>query len=86
MQKINFIPPFFLEALQRYCKLVILGTLGMSGYGCQKRWYHFVENFDSYLHANNQIHPHLCVELLLRYCKLVILGTLDMPGHAHQRK
>ena len=28
-KKNNFIPPFFLEALQRYCKLIILGTLSM---------------------------------------------------------
>ena len=27
-KKIKFIPPLFLEILQRYCKLVILGTLG----------------------------------------------------------
>ena len=31
-QKIDFIIPVFLEIFQRYCKLVILGTLGKSGY------------------------------------------------------
>ena len=30
-QKINFVPHIFLEILQKYCKLVILGTLRMSG-------------------------------------------------------
>ena len=29
MQKINFTPSYFFEILQRYCNLVILGTLGM---------------------------------------------------------
>ena len=31
MQKINFIPPFFFEILQRYYELAILGNLGMLG-------------------------------------------------------
>ena len=30
--QINFILPVFVEILQRYCKLVILGTSGMPGY------------------------------------------------------
>ena len=55
MHKIKFNPPFFFEILQRYCKLVILGTLGMPGHGQQKQWYHLVEKFDVYLHARNQI-------------------------------
>ena len=29
MQKINFIFNFFFDILKRYCKLTILGTLGM---------------------------------------------------------
>ena len=30
MEKIIFIPHLFFEILQRYCKIVIFGTLGMS--------------------------------------------------------
>ena len=44
MQKINFVPPFFLQTLQRYWKLVILATLAMNDYG----WYQLVENFEAY--------------------------------------
>ena len=32
MQTIKFMLPFFLKILQKYCKLVILVTLGMSSY------------------------------------------------------
>ena len=53
-KNINFIPLFFLGIMRRYCKLVICGTLGMSGYGHQKWWYQLVENFDVYLHAKHQ--------------------------------
>ena len=35
--KIIIIPPFFLEILQRYCELVILGTLGISDQAHQKQ-------------------------------------------------
>ena len=35
-QKINFILDVFLEILQRYCKLVVFGTLGLSGYAYPK--------------------------------------------------
>ena len=35
MQKINFIPPFSYEILQRYYKLAILGTLGIPSYDHQ---------------------------------------------------
>ena len=55
MQKIKFIPPFFLVILQRYCKL-ILGTLSMPGYGQEKRWHQHVEKFVVYLHVKNQIY------------------------------
>ena len=36
-QKIIFIPPLFLEMLQRYDKFVILGTLGKHGHAHQKQ-------------------------------------------------
>ena len=41
--------PLFLEILQRYCKLVIMGASGIPGYGQQKQWYQ--------LHAKKQIYP-----------------------------
>ena len=60
MQEIQFIPPFFLETLQ-YCKLAILSTLGMPGYGHQEGWHQLVEKCDGYLHATNEIyHSPLC--------------------------
>ena len=55
-QKIKFITIFFLQIFQRYCKLVILGTFGMSVNSQQKRWYYITENFDDYLHTKNQIY------------------------------
>ena len=55
--KINFNSPFFLEILQRYCELVILGALCMPSYGHKKRWYQLVENFDVNLHAKIHIYP-----------------------------
>ena len=36
MQKTNFIPPFFLEILQWYSKLIILSTWPIPDYGQQK--------------------------------------------------
>ena len=35
-EKLNLIAPFVLDILQRYCKLAILGPLGMHGYGYKK--------------------------------------------------
>ena len=39
----------FLEILQRYCKLVVLDTLGMYGYAHQKFYFQFAEDFCAYL-------------------------------------
>ena len=86
MKQINFIPPFFFEILQRYHKLVILGTLGILGYGHQKQWYKVVENFNVYFHAKFKFIPHLFLGMLLRYCTPFMLGTLDMPDHSHKTK
>ena len=52
-QKIDFILHVFLDILQGYCKLVILGNLGMVGYAHPKWYYQFVENFGIYLQAKN---------------------------------
>ena len=56
-QKINFILHIFFEILQRYCKFVILGTLGMPGYAHPKWYYRLVENFRVYLQTKIQLHP-----------------------------
>ena len=55
MYKTMFILHLFLEILQKYYKIVILGTLGMSGHIHQKRWRQLVGNSDAYLQINNQI-------------------------------
>ena len=52
MQKINFILHIFLETLERYCKLVILGTLGMPDFAHPKWYYELAENVYVYLKAN----------------------------------
>ena len=51
-QKIIFIPALFLEILQRYYKLIILGTLGKLGHVHQKQWHQTVENF--YVYPQNK--------------------------------
>ena len=51
MQKINFIFHVFFEILQRYWKLVILGTLDMPGYAHPKWYYQLVENVCAYGHV-----------------------------------
>ena len=44
-QNINFILDIFLEILQRYCEIIVLGTLVMPDYTNIKWYYQFVENF-----------------------------------------
>ena len=86
MQKIDFMPPFFLEMQQRYCKLIVLSDLGMPGYSYQKGWYQLVENFDVCLQAKIKYVPPFFLKTLLRYCLLVILGTLDRPSRIQQKQ
>ena len=84
MQTINVIPPFFLEILQIYYKLVILGTLGMFGYGHQNdgiswqktRMFIFIQKIKLIFSF---------LQILLGFYKLVILCTLVMSGHAHPK-
>ena len=66
--KISTSSLLFLEILQRYCKLVTLGALGMPGYGHRKQRYQIFI-------VTQKIHltPHLFHEIVLRYSKLVIL-------------
>ena len=44
--------------IAKICKLLIFGTLGMPGSHTQND-YHFVENFNVYLHAKNTLHHSL---------------------------
>ena len=55
MQKIIFIPHLFLEILQGYCRLVILGTLSAPGHTHQKQQHELIGNSDIYLHKKYQL-------------------------------
>ena len=70
-------PPFILEILQRYCKLVVLGTLGMHGHGHQNDGIYFKETLMLICMQKKILSP---LSFLPRYWKLVTLGTLSMPG------
>ena len=67
-QKINFILHDFLEMLQRYWKLIVLGTLSMPGYAHPK-WKKIAENVCVYLQAKIIFIPHPSPMLFWRYCK-----------------
>ena len=64
MQKINFIPHFFLKILQRNSKIVPLGNLNMIGHILLKRPYQFGENFDIYLQAKKKFILQVFLEIL----------------------
>ena len=51
---INFILHVFLELLQRYCKLVVFGTLDLSDYVHPTWYYHFLENICVYFYVSRQ--------------------------------
>ena len=57
MQKIAFVPHLFLEILQRYYKLAILGTLCTPVHTHQKQYHELVGISDVYLQAKNQLNP-----------------------------
>ena len=59
MLLIVIIPALFLEILQRYCKLIILGTLGKFGYAHQKQCDQSLENSYVYLETKNQPDPSM---------------------------
>ena len=73
MQKITFIPHLFFEMLQRYCRLVIFGTLGMPGHADQEQQHRPVGNNDFYLQTKNQLDPSIFLEVLYfkEYCNLI---------------
>ena len=82
-KKKNFILHVFLEILQRSCKLVVLGTLGIPGHAHPNWYYQLAENFCVYLQVKNQLHPPFFCEDIAKICKHLILGTLDIPGYTH---
>ena len=67
----NFILYIFLNIWQRYCKLVILGTLGMPGYAHLKRYYHFVENFCLSDRQKINFVSYVFLEILQRYANFL---------------
>ena len=71
-QKIKFILHVFLDILQRYCKLIVLGTLGMPGNRNPKQYCQLQENFRVYLQAKNPFDPpHAFLGILQRYTNLL---------------
>ena len=76
-QKINFILYVFLEILQRCCKLVVLGTLGIPGYVHPNWYYQLVETF-VFISAGkkNQIHPPCFSGDIAKICKLFFFLVL----------
>ena len=64
--------------LQGHCKLVVLDTLGMSGYAYPKWYYHLVEDFYVYLQAKKSTSFPM---LLWRYWK-VMQTCFGYFGHA----
>ena len=58
-QNINCTPNFFLEIFQRFCKLVILDTLGINGHTHQNWQCHLAGMFQVYMHVKNQLHTSL---------------------------
>ena len=63
----NFIFYVFFNILQRYCKLVILDTLGMLGYAHLKRYYNLVETFCLSDRQKINFVSHVFLEILQRY-------------------
>ena len=80
-QKIIFIPALFLEILQRYYKLIILGTLGTFGHTHQKQWHKPVENFYVYLQTKSQLDPSIFFTGITLY--MVLQSAI---GQEHFRK
>ena len=78
--KINVILHVFFDVLERYCKYVILSTLGIPGYAHSKRYHELVENFHFYLQTKNQLYPLCFSEDSEKLCKLLISST--WPGRS----
>ena len=61
----------FLKILQRYCKVVILGTLSIPGYAHLKRYYHLLENFCLSDRQKINFVSHVFLEILQRYANFL---------------
>ena len=59
MQKPISTPALFPEILQRYYKLIVLGTLGKLGHTRQIQWHQLVGNCYVYLQTKNQLGPSM---------------------------
>ena len=85
VQKINFIPQFFIETLQRFCFLFLQTSyIGYFVY----TWLlppKTTKSTSRKLYAKGKVISHLFHEILQRYRNLVVLGILGMPGHSHQK-
>ena len=77
-QKINFILHVFLETLQKYCKLVLLGTLVMPAWAHPK-YHQLAENFCVHLQTKKFT---LSTMFFWRYCQDMQTCYLGHFGHA----
>ena len=68
---------FFLNILQKYYQLPILGTLGVSGHFHQKWYCQFVETLMFICMQKMNSIPNFFFKILWRYCKLIILTTWE---------
>ena len=80
-QKTKFIHHIFLEILQRYCKLIVLGPLDMPGYTRPKRYYQLVENLRVYLQAKKQFHPSCFTGDIAKIYKLILVLWACLVAH-----
>ena len=67
----NFILYVFLKICQRYCKLVILGTLDMTDYALLKRYYQIGEKFCLSDRREINFVFHVFLEILQRYANFL---------------
>ena len=59
MQKIIFIPQLIFEMLQKYCKLVILGTLGTPGHAHQSNSTNLYQTLILIYKQKITVNPHV---------------------------
>ena len=75
-----------IKTLQRIYRLVILGALGMAGYGNQQWYYQLIENFDAHYSCKKS---NLSLTSFLKYCKIVPTCYYWHFGHVrftHQKQ
>ena len=82
----KFIRHFSLEILQRFSKLAILGTLGMTSHAHQNWCYRLIGKFGVSLHAKNQLHLFLLSEDITNMLQPCYFGDFDIPSYGHQNR